>query len=158
MPKEDLDALLNPPESLNEIIDGSSEDTIQSKLQSNPDEELQTAYAKALVSTKVVSKYDNQNIRLPGFIVPLEFDDDFVVTEFFLVPFFGACLHLPPPPPNQIIYVKYEEGMKLASTGQPYWVSGTLSAQSKKNELAHSAYSMTATKVTVYEETYEDEE
>ena len=157
IPKEDLEALLNPPDILSEIPDGSQEDQIDSNIQSKSDEPPQTAYDKALVSTNVVASYDTENIRLPGFVVPLEFDESFVVTEFFLVPYFGACLHMPPPPPNQIVYVKHSEGIKLESTQQPYWVSGVLTTEDEVNDLAHAAYSMVASDVSIYEEVYEEE-
>lgn len=156
IPKEDLEALLNPPEILSEIPDGSQEDQIDSNIQSKSDEPPQTAYDRALVSTNVVPSFDTENIRLPGFVVPLEFDESFVVTEFFLVPYFGACLHMPPPPPNQIVYVKHSEGIKLESTQQPYWVSGVLTTKDEVNDLAHAAYSMVASDVSIYEEVYEE--
>jgi hypothetical protein len=51
---------------------------------------------------------DGQNIRLPGYIVPLEVSEEGRTTEFLLVPYFGACIHVPPPPSNQIVHVKSE--------------------------------------------------
>lgn len=73
-----------------------------------------------------------------------------LVTEFFLVPFFGACIHVPPPPPNQIIHVKYEQGMKLDSYYDAYYVLGKLSGQVVRNEMAESAYSMKAEAVEIF--------
>ena len=51
--------------------------------------------------------------RIPGFVVPLKTTEDIRILEFFLVPYYGACIHVPPPPPNQIIHVKYKEGFTL---------------------------------------------
>jgi len=151
IPKDDLEALLNPPDFLSSIIDGSAEDQIDNQIQTTLSEEPETAYQKALVSSNVVGDYNDQNIRLPGFIVPLEFDEEFVVTEFFLVPYFGACLHTPPPPPNQIVFVRHNEGIKLEAIEQPYWVAGLLTTESEVNDMAHAAYTLAANEVTLYD-------
>ncbi len=57
----------------------------------------------------VVRELDGQRVKIPGFVVPLESDEGGKMTEFFLVPYFGACIHVPPPPPNQIVYVTLEK-------------------------------------------------
>ncbi|MEO0368661.1 MAG: DUF3299 domain-containing protein [Pseudomonadota bacterium] len=150
MPKEDLEALMNPPEFLMDIIDGSAEDVIENNMQSTLDEPPQSAYERALVSANVVPEYDQQNVRLPGFIVPLHFNDDLILTEFFLVPYFGACLHTPPPPPNQIVYITMEEGFELESLQLPFWVSGKLTIEDEINDLAHAAYSLSADDIVPY--------
>ena len=75
MPKDDLEALSNPPEYLNEIEDGSFEDQISSQLQLALETAADDKYQQALVSTKVVDAFDKQKIRLPGFIVTIEFDN-----------------------------------------------------------------------------------
>lgn len=141
LPKDDLDALLNPPDYLNEIQDGSAEDAIDSNL-GNEIEEPLDRYQQALISQRIIPEMDGQAIRIPGFIVPLEFDDNHNITLFFLVPFFGACIHLPPPPPNQIIYVEYPEGLQIDSTYIPYWISGEVNTTITENDLATSAYTM----------------
>ena len=156
IPKDDLEALRNRPDFLNSIVDGSAEDQIDSQIQSKLDGTPETAYQKALVSSNVVPNFDSKNIRLPGFIVPLEFDENFVVTEFFLVPYFGACLHSPPPPPNQIVYVKHSDGIQLESVEQPYWISGLLTTVGEINDTAHAAYSMTASGIALYEVDYQE--
>ncbi|MCH1601167.1 MAG: DUF3299 domain-containing protein, partial [Pseudomonadales bacterium] len=66
------------------------------------------------------------------------------------VPFFGACIHVPPPPPNQIIYVKYEQGVELDSLYDAYYVLGELNGQVVRNEMAESAYSLTAETVEIF--------
>jgi len=151
IPETDLEALRNQPDFLSSILDGSEEDKIDSQIQSKLEGTPESAYQAALVSSNVVAAFDSRNVRLPGFIVPLEFDENFVVTEFFLVPYFGACLHSPPPPPNQIVFVKLSDGIKLESIEQPYLVSGLLTTVSESNDLAHAAYSMTAKNIELYE-------
>ena len=105
MPKEDLDALLNPPAYINEIVDGSDEDTLDKSFKNESDNIDDYLYQQALISRNIKESLNNMPVKIPAFIVPLEFDDDQNVTQFFMVPFFGACLHLPPPPPNQTIFV-----------------------------------------------------
>ena len=119
LPEEDLQALLNPPEYLSSIEDGSSEDQLVSGLQNNIPNGPMDRFQQALISTEIIQELDGKAAKIPGFIVPLEFDDDQVITEFFLVPYFGACIHVPPPPPNQIIYIKYKQGFKLESLYEP---------------------------------------
>jgi hypothetical protein len=142
MPEDDLNALLNPPSYITEAKEGSFEDQISSGLKSAMATEIDDAYQRALVSENVVLKFDRQAIRLAGFVVPLEFNDDHVINEFFLVPFFGACIHVPAPPPNQIIFVKHSKGFKLDALYNPIWVSGVLSVSVVKNDVATSAYTL----------------
>lgn len=142
IPQDDLDALLNPPDYLNEIEDGSAEDQISSKISNTISAAKDDRYQQALVSTSIKSEMDGRSVRIPGYIVPLEFNGDQIVTEFFLVPFFGACIHVPPPPPNQIIYVRYPEGLTLEALYVPFWISGTLKTSLIENDMATAAYAM----------------
>ena len=142
IPSEILEILLNPPSYLSEIEDGSVEDQISSQIRNSEINNSEDAYQQALVSTEVNAALDGAAVRIPGFIVPLEFDDQQTVTQFFLVPYFGACLHMPPPPPNQIILVNSPEGVKLSALYDPFWIEGTLSTTTQENDMATSAYSM----------------
>jgi hypothetical protein len=100
------------------------------------------AVNKSLAETKV---------KVPGFIVPLVMDETGVVTEFFLVPYVGACIHVPPPPPNQIVYVKLSKGgIRLGSLEDAYWVTGTLHTQSIGTRLATAAYTLDASRMELY--------
>ncbi len=151
IPQDDLDALLNPPESLGDIVDGSVEDQIASQMQLAMDQASDSRYQQALVSARVVPEFDGQAIRLPGFIVPLEFgQDQRGITKFFLVPYFGACIHMPPPPPNQIVYAEYDRGIVLDSLYQPYWLLGVLSTSLVENDTAIAAYSIRVEQIEVY--------
>jgi hypothetical protein len=89
-------------------------------------------------------------VKIPGFVVPLERDADGLVREFFLVPYFGACIHVPPPPPNQIVYVKLGTGARLGSIYQAQWVTGILKAETRSSRLGAAAYTLTATGVEQY--------
>lgn len=153
MPKDDLDALLNPPQAVNDIEDGSFEDQISSQIQNALTAAGDDRYQQALVSTRVVAELDGKAIRIPGFIVPLEFNDQQAITQFFLVPYFGACIHVPPPPPNQIILVNYAQGMALDALYDPFWISGVVKTSVQKNDLATAAYVMEVELVEPYQST-----
>ena len=151
MPQDDLAALLNPPDYLADIQDGSAQDQLGGEFGveggSDAGEGLgfspeNDPYQNALHSTRVIEKMDGQAIQLPGFVVPIDFDDDQVITQFFLVPYFGACIHQPPPPPNQIIYVNYPKGVRVNALYDPFWVSGVLNTSIVENGIATSAYTL----------------
>lgn len=153
IPKSDLAALLDPPDYIVEIEDGSIEDQIASSMNKvmNNNVNENNPYEKALISTNVISDFDQTDIKIPGFVVPVVFNDEQMVKSFFLVPYFGACLHLPPPPPNQIIYVEVEKGLKVSSLYEPIWVMGTLSVELFEDQIATSAYTMKMNKMEVYD-------
>lgn len=99
----------------------------------------------------VNKKLDNQDLRIPGFVVPLEGDAK-KITAFLLVPYFGACIHVPPPPTNQVIYVSYPKGAPVDDLWDAIWVKGKMRTISSSHEMATASYSMEATEVSVYEE------
>jgi hypothetical protein len=152
MPKGDLDALLNPPSYVTDVEDGSFEDQISNQIQSSIANAKDDRYQQALASVDIIAEMDGKGIRIAGFIVPLEFDDEQTITQFFLVPFFGACIHVPPPPPNQIIFVNYPKGIKLETLYDPFWISGILKTSLVENETATSAYSMQMQSFEAYTE------
>lgn len=99
----------------------------------------------------VVKSLDGKQVKLPGYIVPLDAGDDGRVTEFLLVPYFGACIHVPPPPSNQIVHITTELGVKLDTLYQPFWVEGPLKVEQSTSELADAGYQMSAEKIYPYE-------
>jgi hypothetical protein len=109
-------------------------------------------------SAQVNSQLDGLTVKLPGFMVPIRFtalpgnDDGGYVSEFLLVPYFGACIHMPPPPPNQIVHVKMAPPRQMQSMYDPVWVTGKLSTRSVNSELADAAYSIAGEKIEKYED------
>ncbi|CAE7189949.1 macB1 [Symbiodinium microadriaticum] len=97
-----------------------------------------------------VTELDGKNIRLPGFALPFEYAENQKVTEFLLVPYFGACIHAPPPPPNQIVYVKSAEAVTITDIWSPVWVAGTLHARKNENGLGNAAYTLDLEKMDPY--------
>jgi uncharacterized protein len=87
-------------------------------------------------SVATVAELDGASGRIAAFVVPIAHDDKGRITELFLVPYFGACVHMPPPPPNQIIYVRPETPIASADFWDPIWAIGTLRIAQTSNEMA----------------------
>ena len=131
-----------------------AEQQLLSKYQSGPDRSMEdqfitaieaatdNAYQNALHSTASVATLDGKAVTLNGFIVPLEADSKRKVLRFFLVPYFGACLHFPPPAPNQMVYVVSDGGFTLADINSAYSVSGILGNAMYEDQLGTAAYVM----------------
>jgi hypothetical protein len=88
-------------------------------------------------------------IRIPGFVVPLENQRN-QITEFLLVPYFGACIHVPPPPANQLIHVFPSKPLKDIQTMQAVWVSGTVENIGADTSMGRAGYRMKAEIVAPY--------
>ena len=86
-------------------------------------------------------------VKIPGYMVPLE-DSDKHVSEFLLVPTPQACIHVPPPPPNQMVYIKMTTPTETAYG--PIWVYGKLSLTPKKHMYGESSFEMEGNAIEVY--------
>lgn len=95
-------------------------------------------------------KLNGAAIRIPGFVVPLD-NGGGKVREFLLVPYFGACIHVPPPPANQIIHVVPDKPLNKGRTMDAVWVSGTLEIARTDSWMGNSGYRMKAVRVEPYE-------
>lgn len=96
------------------------------------------------------NKLDGKIIKMPGFVVPVETDGE-IVHEFLLVPYHGACVHVPPPPANQTVYVKTtEKSVGKFGYFDTVWVTGLLTVEKTKSKIAESGYTIIATKVELY--------
>jgi len=102
----------------------------------------------------LIEELDGETITLEGYLVPLDFEAT-EVKAFVLVPYMGACIHVPPPPPNQIVFVEFEEGIPMETVDRNIWtpfrVTGPLRAVPTKTELADVGYQMSARSVRVSE-------
>jgi hypothetical protein len=101
-------------------------------------------------SFEINADLDQHTIKLPGFPVPMDRDAKGNVTQFFLVPYFGACIHVPPPPPNQIVYVVMKQPFPLKSMWDPIWVTGRISTHSRSKQGIIAAYSIAGTTMERY--------
>ncbi|MFK7804356.1 MAG: DUF3299 domain-containing protein [Anaerolineae bacterium] len=113
------------------------------ELQAQMQEEFNNAPANEALNGKLV--------RVPGFITPLDYVDD-MVTEFLLVPYFGACIHVPAPPVNQTVFVttNADDGISLENTFSPIWVVGVLQTESTSTELATAGYTIQNATIEFY--------
>ena len=107
----------------------------------------------------LVSELDGHIIKLPGYVLPLDFDG-ILVKSFLLVPYVGACIHVPPPPPNQIVHVEAEKRFVSEKLFAPVWVTGQIRVGMDKKSLylvdgstdVNFGYSLQATNVEPYQE------
>lgn len=89
----------------------------------------------------VEKKYNGMLVRLPGYLVPLQFEGT-GGTEFLLVPFVGACIHVPPPPPNQLVYATSDTPHEMKGLFEPVYAVGILNTVLAETELADTSYIM----------------
>ncbi len=94
---------------------------------------------------------NGSTVKIPGFVIPLEGNEN-IVTEFLLVPYFGACIHVPPPPPNQIIYVKFPKGAPVQELWDVIYVIGTLKTETISHDLAETGYVIEGSAIAEYDD------
>jgi len=115
--------------------------------------------AVAAQGREIVSSLDGTLVRMPGYALPLEFSDK-AVNKFLLVPYVGACIHSPTPPPNQLVVVNLQTPYKVENIFDPVWITGTLSAKATSEELSlvdgsariETGYTMDGMRIAPYEE------
>ena len=120
------------------------------------DEFLATVEA---LKQRVDGDLHGQTVRLPGYALPLEFSG-VGVREFLLVPYFGACIHVPPPPPNQMVFVRLERPFVMSELFEALWVTGRMSVERSSKSLSYidgradliTGYTLSATGIEPYEE------
>jgi uncharacterized protein len=97
-----------------------------------------------------LKKLDGTVVRVPGYVIPLE-DSEHSVSEFLLVPYPLACIHVPAPPPNLIVHVKMDKGKKVAfDFYAPVWAQGRLKIQTTQNMYTESSYFMAGLLIEPY--------
>lgn len=145
LPDDDLQALLDMPEIEHDWAE-EAPGTFEQSLR-----QIDANLPAVMYSTRVIAELDGQQVRIAGFPVPLQQDANGRYTSFFLVPYAGACIHVPPPPPNQIVLVDYPQGLAIDSLYDAFWVSGQLHTEQSSNELADASYRLTAQRVWLYD-------
>lgn len=98
-------------------------------------------------SSSELQALNGREVKIPGFMVPLE-DNQRAVTEFLLVPSPQACIHVPAPPPNQMVYVKMKKGVEVAFG--PIWVYGTLNLVTKRSIYGEASFEIIGDSVEPY--------
>ena len=92
---------------------------------------------------------DGTRVKLPGYLVPLE-ESAAGHTEFLLVPYFGACIHTPPPPANQIVLVVPAKPVAGLRSMDTIWVSGTIKTVRGNSAMGSTGYRLEASLVERY--------
>ncbi len=107
-------------------------------------------YKTNQIQDETLKSIIDKHVRIPGFAVPLT-DNLQAVSEFLLVPNQMACIHVPPPPPNLIVFVRLEKPMKIEHLMGPLWVSGILKHKTLSSIYGSSSYEMAKVSVKPYE-------
>ena len=97
--------------------------------------------------TPALLKFDGQRVKIPGFMVPLE-DNQRLVTEFLLVPSPQACIHVPAPPPNQMVYARMKKGVPAAYG--PIWIYGQFKISTQKSQYGEASFEVQVDYVEEY--------
>lgn len=105
--------------------------------------------AKQFGSSEVVEAVDGRSVSLDGYVVPLGLTDAGLVDELLFVPFYGACIHVPPPPPNQIIHVSLSTPIALGALWDPYHLAGRLAVKRFDADIASASYDAINATLTV---------
>ena len=107
-------------------------------------------YKSALHSTNIVQTVLGKAISISGFIVPIEVNEDRTLQSFFVVPYYGACIHFPPPPPNQIIFVQLPDGFAHHNLADAFTLTGILEQGMFEDPLGTSAYTLNVYDIKAY--------
>jgi uncharacterized protein len=113
--------------------------------------ELQEKLSDMFKNSPVNNALNGKMIKLPGYVVPLETNGT-QSSEFLLVPYYGACIHVPPPPANQTVYVSTQDkkGAAIRKLFDVVWVTGVMKTEKLSTDLADTGYTISATKVEPY--------
>ena len=105
-----------------------------------------------LDNAPVNSAINGKKIKLPGFIAPLE-NIDGKISEFLLVPYFGACIHVPPPPVNQTVMVKTQpkDAIDASGSGLAYWVKGVITTDGESTDIGSAGYRIEQAQIELFE-------
>lgn len=98
-----------------------------------------------------VEELDGRRVRLPGYVLPFDFTGNREITRFLLVPYVGACIHVPPPPPNQLVYVETAEPVRIEGLWDAVHVEGILRARRQDNDLGDAAYTLELIELQPYQ-------
>jgi hypothetical protein len=114
------------------------------------DEGSQDDQMSQVGTLNVVEELDGLYVRIPGYVVPLDWLPGGSFSRFLLVPYYGACIHVPPPPPNQMIYVETDEHQKLDDPLGAVWIEGILSTTAHAHDYGEAAYTLSLKRMTPY--------
>lgn len=128
-------------EEIDKLLDGSEES--RRRL---------AEYDAMMAYAPTVPELQDKRVKIPGYVVPLDFDGQTELEEFLLVPYYGACIHTPPPPANQVVHAKTERNaVKLEDPWLPVWAIGVMQVETVTSSLAESGYRLRLESIEPYE-------
>ena len=122
--------------------------------EATPYSEIETiaGFTQRIDGYSAVQALDGRKVRIPGFVVALEFPKPGRMGDFQLVPYFGACVHVPPPPPNQIVFVDTDRPLDMKDIWGAVWVTGILRTARAETDYAQALYTLELDRIELYEE------
>ena len=100
---------------------------------------------------------DGKEIRIAGYLVPIGLDG-VKIREFLIAPFLGACVHVPPPPANQLVLTRFKAGLEMSMRlfSDPIVVTGKIKTTKLDADLGEQGttpvgYDLDATQVRFFE-------
>ncbi len=99
----------------------------------------------------LATRLNGTEIKIAGYVTPLSYDGDKVV-DFLFVPYLGACIHVPPPAANQIVYVENAKGLDASNIYDPLWLTGKLTTTPVSTLVANVGYSISGAQIEPYDE------
>ena len=147
-----------PPEILNwrDLMPESELDTLDALNSGTANPSMMAQFlGSSPIDTQIgtfntVANLNDVFVRIPGYILPLDYVKKGYTREFLLLPYHGACIHRPPPPPNQVVYVRSDEWIAHKGLWDPVWVNGMLFIERVDTDMASTAYAMRAVEVSQY--------
>lgn len=129
-------------ERLNNLPDGSEEGL-----------EIINRITAEINNAPMNEKLNGKLVSLAGYIAPLDIKNG-TINRFLLVPYFGACIHVPPPPMNQTILISTApgQGLKLHQVDYPFLVTGKITVTSEKTEIGSAGYFIDQAKTELYKD------
>ena len=127
-------------EEIDKLLDGSEESN-----------QRIAEFEEIMAYAPTNDELDQMRIRMPGYVVPLDFDGQTSLDEFLLVPYYGACIHTPPPPANQVVHTQTSKPVEVDDPYRPVWVTGTLHIDTVKSDLAEAGYRLELDGIEPYE-------
>lgn len=118
-------------------------------LGAGPHDEMSMPTSEQPVSSGVITAYDGKLVRLPGYVLPLDVSGG-GVTAFILVPYVGACIHVPPPPANQLVFVTTERAYRSSGLYEAVVVTGMFGTAAMSTQLADIGYALSADRIEPY--------
>ncbi|WP_187429827.1 hypothetical protein ROLI_015060 [Roseobacter fucihabitans] len=101
-------------------------------------------------ATKLNAALDGAYIKMPGYMLPIDLSAQ-GVTSFIMVPYVGACIHVPPPPANQLVFVDSKDPWPGTDLWDPVWVTGRMTHELQSTTIADIGYAMFADKIEAFE-------